>query len=63
LTASLLIAAGAHPKAIQEHLGHRDITTTLNVYGHLLPSARAALASALDMTFEAAQRPRELERS
>ena len=59
--ASLLIAAGAHPKAIQEHLGHRDITTTLNVYGHLLPSAREALAAALDATYTAAAKPREPE--
>jgi integrase len=59
--ASLLIAAGAHPKAIQEHLGHRDITTTLNVYGHLLPSAHEALATALDATYVAAagQEPSE----
>ncbi len=27
-----------HPKAIQEILGHANITTTLNVYGHLLPN-------------------------
>lgn len=60
--ASLLIAAGAHPKAIQEHLGHRDITTTLNVYGHLLPSAREALAAALDATYTAAESPREPEK-
>jgi integrase len=60
--ASLLIAAGAHPKAIQEHLGHRDITTTLNVYGHLLPSAREALAAALDATYMAAETPREPEK-
>ena len=53
--ASLLIAAGAHPKAIQTHLGHRDITTTLNVYGHLLPSVEASLTAALDSTYEAAQ--------
>jgi integrase len=53
---SLLIAAGAHPKAIQEHLGHRDIATTLNVYGHLLPSARDGLAAALDATYTSAQR-------
>jgi hypothetical protein len=26
-----------HPKAIQEILGHANITTTLNIYGHLLP--------------------------
>lgn len=49
--ASLLIAAGAHPKAIQEHLGHKDIQTTFNVYGHLLPSAQEALAAALDSIF------------
>lgn len=52
--ASLLIAAGAHPKAIQEHLGHKDIQTTFNVYGHLLPSAQEALAAALDETFNGA---------
>lgn len=49
--ASLLIAADAHPKAIQEHLGHRDIQTTFNVYGHLLPSAHEALAAALDSAY------------
>lgn len=36
--ASLLIAYGVHPKTIQEILGHANITTTLNVYGHLLPN-------------------------
>ena len=35
--ASLLIAYDVHPKAIQEILGHANITTTLNIYGHLLP--------------------------
>jgi integrase len=49
--AALLIAANAHPKAIQDHLGHRDIQTTFNVYGHLLPSAREALAAALDTAY------------
>jgi integrase len=53
--ASLLIAAGAHPKAIQEHLGHKDIQTTFNVYGHLLPSAQEALAAALDSIFDGDQ--------
>src|SRR2546426_11907585 len=37
--ASLLIAAGVHPKAIQARLGHASITTTMNVYAHLMPSA------------------------
>ncbi len=36
--ASLLISYQVHPKAIQAILGHANITTTLNVYGHLLPN-------------------------
>jgi integrase len=53
--AALLIAADAHPKAIQDHLGHRDIQTTFNVYGHLLPAAQEALAAALDTVFAGEQ--------
>jgi integrase len=53
--AALLIAADAHPKAIQEHLGHKDIQTTFNVYGHLLPSAQEALAAALDAVYDGGQ--------
>lgn len=49
--AALLIAANAHPKAIQDHLGHKDIQTTFNVYGHLLPAAQQALAAALDTAY------------
>jgi integrase len=55
--AALLIAADAHPKAIQEHLGHRDIQTTFNVYGHLLPSAQEALAAALDSAYAGSAEP------
>jgi integrase len=36
--ASLLIEQGAHPKEIQARLGHSSITTTLDRYGHLMPS-------------------------
>lgn len=34
--ASLLLAAGVHPKVVQERLGHSDITLTMNTYSHLL---------------------------
>jgi len=50
--AAMLIAEGAHPKAIQDHLGHKDIQTTFNVYGHMLPSAQEALGAALDAAYE-----------
>lgn len=46
--ASLLIAAGVHPKAIQARLGHASITTTLNTYGHLMPSAFEGVGACLD---------------
>jgi integrase len=46
--ASLLIAAGVHPKAIQARLGHASITTTLNTYGHLMPSAFEGVGKRLD---------------
>jgi integrase len=36
--ASLLIAAGANPKAVQLHLGHSSITVTMDRYTHLFPS-------------------------
>jgi len=46
--ASLLIAAGVHPKAIQARLGHASITTTLNTYGHLMPFAFDGVGDRLD---------------
>jgi integrase len=46
--ASLLISQGAHPKAIQAHLGHSSISVTMDRYGHLFPSDMDALAVALD---------------
>jgi integrase len=46
--AALLIAQGAHPKAIQAHLGHSSIQVTMDRYGHLFPEALEHLADRLD---------------
>jgi integrase len=46
--AALCIALGAHPKAIQERLGHSSITVTLDRYGHLFPKLDESLTSRLD---------------
>lgn len=51
--ASLLIERGAHPKAIQEQLGHSSIQITMDRYGHLLPGIADSLAEALDRAFRA----------
>ena len=49
--ATLLIAQGAHAKAIQRHLGHSSIQITFDTYGHLLPDEQDRVADALDQTF------------
>jgi integrase len=46
--AAAAIAAGAHPRAIMERLGHSSITTTMNIYGGLFPSLDEELAARLD---------------
>jgi integrase len=46
--ASLLIDAGANPKAIQEFMGHSKIQTTFDVYGHLLPGSRDEVRKRMD---------------
>jgi integrase len=51
--AALSIAQGVHPRVLQERLGHRDITTTLGVYGGLFPGYDADIAQALDDVFTA----------
>jgi len=45
---ALAIAAGAHPKQIQELCRHRSITTTANEYGGLLEGLHDEIADRLD---------------
>jgi integrase len=45
--ASLLAAAGEHPKVIAERLGHKDVTLTLNVYSHVAPGMQERATSKL----------------
>ena len=49
--ASLLIATGAHPKAVQAQLGHSSIQVTFDRYGHLFPSDQEALAARMDAVY------------
>jgi integrase len=46
--ASLLIDAGASVKEVQAHLGHKDITTTLNLYARVRPGRSVDLAARMD---------------
>jgi hypothetical protein len=62
-SAALLIELGAHPKAIQERLGHSSITVTMDVYGHLFPSLNEALTERLDDVFRAARSTNSLPKA
>ncbi len=54
--ASYLIAAGVDDMTLQAVIGHSDVRTTKNVYGHLLPNALDAVRERLD-AFLAPGRP------
>jgi integrase len=50
--ASIMLAAGANPKVVQERLGHSSIAVTMDLYSHIAPGiqedAAAALGRAID---------------
>ena len=46
--ATVLLAAGVHPKVVQERLGHSSITTTLDRYSHVSMSMQQDAAAMLD---------------
>lgn len=50
-SATLLIHAGEHPKVIQARLGHSNITTTMNTYGHLLQETDQRASTHFDKFF------------
>lgn len=46
--AALMVDLGANPVTVQRRLGHKDITTTLQIYGHLFPERDDELTGRLD---------------
>ncbi|MGE0138504.1 MAG: tyrosine recombinase XerC [Ilumatobacteraceae bacterium] len=53
--AAMLIAQGAHPRAMMERLGHSTIQVTLGTYGHLFPNLEESLDHALNQVLQAAR--------
>ena len=45
-----------NPKQVQTFVGHTDIRTTFNVYGHLLPGDVDTARQALDALLDASAR-------
>jgi integrase len=52
--ATLLLAAGEHPKIVQERLGHSQIALTMDTYSHVLPSMQKAAADRVQAILEGA---------
>ena len=46
--ATLLMAAGQHPKVVQERLGHASIQLTLDTYSHVVPGMQERASEQLD---------------
>lgn len=52
--ASWLIADGAPPNAVQRRLGHEKITTTMDIYSHLMADAQTRMATSLSGVMDGA---------
>jgi integrase len=52
--ATMMLAAGVHPKVVSERLGHANIGITLDVYSHVLPGMQREAAAKLDALLKAA---------
>ena len=46
--ATLLLAAGVHPKIVAERLGHSSVTITMDVYSHVLPGMQEEATAQLE---------------
>lgn len=51
--ATILLSRGTHPKIVQEILGHSQISMTLDVYSHVLPSMQGDVTKRWDDDFGA----------
>ena len=47
-SATLLLAAGEHPKIVSERLGHSSVMLTLDTYSHVLPDMQQGAAAKLE---------------
>ena len=45
----MLLRQGVHPKVVQERLGHANVSITLDIYSHVLPSMQEEAAEKIDV--------------
>lgn len=51
--ASLMLASNVHARTIMETLGHSQISTTMNVYSHVVPDLQRQAADLMNELFGA----------
>ncbi len=51
--ATLMLTEGIHAKVVQERLGHSQISVTLDIYSHVLPTMQKDAAATIDRLFRA----------
>ena len=56
--ATQLLAAGVHPKIVQERLGHSTITVTMDLYSHVSETIQSDATARLDEAY--GQMPKEV---
>ncbi|MFZ1210541.1 MAG: tyrosine-type recombinase/integrase, partial [Pseudolabrys sp.] len=56
--ATQLLAAGVHPKIVQERLGHSTITVTMDLYSHVSETIQSDATARLDEAY--GQLPKEV---
>jgi integrase len=55
--ATLALQAGVHPKVVQERLGHANVSITLSIYSHVIPSMHDDAAETVASLIRASQDP------
>lgn len=50
--ATMLLSMGVHPKVVQEILGHSEISMTMDIYSHVLPTMQRDAMEKLNQAFE-----------
>jgi integrase len=50
--ATILLSMGVPAKVVQEILGHGNISTTMNIYGHVFPSMHRDAMDDMDDFFK-----------
>jgi integrase len=51
-TATMLLSMGVHPKVVQELLGHNQISMTMDIYSHVMPTLQQEAINKLNDTLK-----------